>query len=280
MKKLSVVKTSSPKATVSDNRLEIPGLDTRLLLRTHGRVDACISQQIQTRGIWEPYETALLIDHLKAGDVFLDIGANIGYYTLLASAVVKRRGIVIACEPDAENFRLLRENVALNQAENVVLFHAAVSDYNGSGRLYLSPDNKGDHRLYDCGDGRCSRPARVIHGECLRDVMNRVDFIKIDTQGSEFNILKGLQNIILENRRHLTMIVEFWPYGLRKSGASAEELLDLMDSFKMDINIIDHYSRQLWPAGIAALRSWSDEVDADPSNQGFINLWITPSRED
>ena len=279
MKKLSVVKKLIPREVVSNNRLDIPGLDRRLLLRTHGQADSCISQQIQTRGIWEPYETSLLIEHLKAGDVFLDIGANIGYYTLLASVIVKGDGVVIACEPDLENCRLLHENLALNQVDNVVVFHAAVSDYNGSGRLYLSPDNKGDHRLYDCGDGRDSTPARVITGENLRDVMNRVDFIKIDTQGAEYNILKGLENIILENKSHLTMIVEFWPYGLRMSGASAGKMLDLLASFDMGVSIIDHYGRQLWPAGINGVRTWSEEVAADPSNQGFINLWITPSRE-
>ena len=280
MKKLSVVKKVLPKKTGLENRLDIPGLDGRLLLRTHGQADSCISQQIQSHGIWEPYETALLIDHLKAGDVFLDIGANIGYYTLLASAVVKRGGVVIACEPDTENCRLLRENLALNRVDNVIVFHAAVSDYTGSGRLYLSPDNKGDHRLYDCGDGRSNCQARVINGDCLRDVMGRVDFIKIDTQGSEYNILKGLESIILENKSHLRMILEFWPYGLRMSGASAGQFLDLLESFDMDVSIIDHYGRQLWPAGINGVRTWSEEVAADPSNQGFINLWITPCREE
>lgn len=258
-----------------ESRLEIPGLDSRLIMRTHDQVDLCLSRQIQARKIWEPYETSLVVTHLKSGDVFLDIGANIGYYTLLASAIVKDDGIVVACEPDEANFRLLCENLSLNQLDNVIVVQAAVSDYDGSGHLFISPDNKGDHRLYNSGDSRVKTTVEVINGRRLGTVSDRVDFIKIDTQGAEYHILRGLENIVTANKRHLKMIVEFWPFGLRMAGASGHQLLDVLAAFDMNMRIIDHYSHQLWPVDTEALRSWVDEVDADLSNQGFINLWIT-----
>jgi FkbM family methyltransferase len=240
-----------------------------------------VSHQIQKHRIWEPYETSLLVNHLKPGDVFLDIGANIGYYTILASAIVRDSGLVIAYEPDEENFRLLCENLALNHAVNVRPFHAAVSDYDGHGNLYLSRDNKGDHRLYDSGDGRCCRKAAVINaGDHLRSVTGQVNFIKIDTQGSEYSILRGLKGIVLENKHHLTMMVEFWPYGIRLSGASGGELLDLLESFDMRLNLIDHLNSQLWPVTPDFLRLWVAETEADVFNQGFINLLITSCKED
>lgn len=258
------------------SRLEIPGLNSRLVLLTHPRSDRCVSQQIQKHNIWEPYETSLLVSRLKPGDVFLDIGANIGYYTILAAAMVNDAGLVVAYEPDEENFSLLCENVALNKAANVMPFQMALSDFNGRKDLYLSPDNKGDHRLYDSGDGRCSRKVEVVHaGDHVRSLTSRVDFIKIDTQGSEYNILKGLKDIILESKSHLTMIVELWPYGLRLSGASGGELLNLLESFDMSVSIIDHHGHRLWPVGLDFLRLWVDETDEDLSNQGFINLLIT-----
>jgi len=82
------------------SRLEIPGLDSQLILRTHERSDICVSRQIRENHIWEPYETTLLVSRLKPGNVFLDIGANIGYYTILASAVVKDTGRVVAYDPE------------------------------------------------------------------------------------------------------------------------------------------------------------------------------------
>ncbi len=262
------------------SRLDIPGIDCGLLLQTHEQTDTGVSRHIREHRIWEPYETSLLLDYLKPGHVFLDIGANIGYYTILASVIVGKNGMVFAYEPEAENFRLLSENITLNQADNVVPVQAAVSDFDGCGHLYQSPDNQGDHRMYDSGDGRCSRKARVINaGDHLRSKVNRVDFIKIDTQGSEYHILTGLRDIILTNRGHLTMIVEFWPYGLRLSGSSGRKLVDRLASFDMDLHIIDHTGHQLCPVEPDLLRLWADETDRDLSNQGFINLLVTPRRE-
>lgn len=263
------------------SRLEIPGLDSRLLLRTHARDDACVSGRIREHHIWEPYETELVVNLLQPGDVFLDIGANIGYYTVLASALVGSGGAVIAYEPDEDNFRLLRENLALNRAVNVIAVQAAVSDYDGSGYLYLSPDNKGDHRFYDSGDGRRRSGTPVINaGRHLRPVTGRVNFIKIDTQGSEYRILNSLKDIVLENRDHLTMMVEFWPRGLRRSGASGRELLDLLESFDMNWRLIDHCGRKLWPVQPDFMRLWAEETDADAANEGFINLLMTSGREE
>jgi FkbM family methyltransferase len=262
-------------------RLEIPGLDSRLLLRTHALGDTCVSGRIREHHIWEPYETALVVRFLKAGDVFLDAGANIGYYTVLASAIVGSGGKVIAYEPDEDNFRLLCESLSLNQAVNVIPVMAAVSDYDGSGRLHLSLDNSGDHRLFDSADGRPSREIPVIHaGRHLRSVTGRVNFIKIDTQGSEYRVLNGLKDIVRENRDHLTLMMEFWPYGLRRSGASASELLDLLESFDMTWRLIDHCGRQLWLVQPDFLRLWAEETDADPANEGFINLLFSNCREE
>jgi len=262
-------------------RLDIPGLENRLMLRTHPLDDICVSRQIQRHNIWEPYETSLLVGRLKHGDVFLDIGANIGYYSVLASAIVGEAGMVIAYEPDGANFALLRRNLRLNRAVNVMAFQAALSDYEGSGCLFLSRDNKGDHRLYDSGDDRDCKKVRVLSaGAHLRSLVQRVDFVKIDTQGCEYAVLKGMKEIVLANRGHLTMMVEFWPFGLRLAGAGAEELLDLLAVFGMPLHLIDHYGGRLWPVTLDSLRGWAAETTADPNNnQGFVNLLITSFQE-
>jgi len=259
-------------------QLDIPGLKKNLRLHVHAHPEECVSRQIREFGIWESYETSLLLKYLRPGGIFLDIGANIGYYTVLGANAVGEQGRVIAYEPDRANFALLEKNLLLNKITNATVFAAAVSDYNGHAVLYLSPDNRGDHRLYDSGDARSRFVAEVVDGGAhLRTLTGRVDFIKIDTQGSELHVLKALQALILANRRHLVMVVEFWPFGLRLAGASADELLDLLAAFNMSIHIIDHLGRATVPVRCGCLRQWVRDTEADPGNEGFMNLLLLPA---
>ncbi len=100
--------------------LRIPGLDRHLHLRVHSATDLHISRQIREQGIWEPYESSLVQQYLQPGDVFLDAGANIGYFTVLAAASVGAHGHVYAFEPEPRNFQLLRYNVELNGFSSAV----------------------------------------------------------------------------------------------------------------------------------------------------------------
>ncbi|MDY6905617.1 MAG: FkbM family methyltransferase [Thermodesulfobacteriota bacterium] len=260
--------------------LNIPGVTTTLAMYLHPENDKCVSKQIREQGIWEPYETSLIVDYLGNGGVFLDIGANIGYYTVLAASIVGREGLVVAFEPDNDNFALLEQNLALNHMTNVRPICAAVSGHRGRGFLYRSTDNSGDHQLYDNGEGRSRMAADVVHGgDYVRSITRRVDFIKIDTQGSETGIVNGLSRIILSNREHLTMIVELWPYGLRKAGSSGHALLDMLADFDMPLYLIDHIGHRIYKVDRSCLDAWVAEVDADPANRGFVNLLILPAGE-
>lgn len=253
--------------------LDIPGLDKQPALYLHEGTDTCVSRQIRRNGIWEPYETALLIRYLQPGAVFLDVGANIGYYSVIASGLVGDQGQVVAYEPDPENFRLLRENLAANGAANVCPVQAAVADYSGTADLYLADENKGDHQLYDNGNGRGRCVVTVVNGgDHVSGLTRRVDFVKIDTQGSETVVIKGLYDILRANSDHLVMVIELWPYGLRRAGSSGRELLDLLAPLGLSLFVIDHLGHSLWPAPHQDLLGWVEETDADDGNQGFINL--------
>ncbi|RLC32114.1 MAG: hypothetical protein DRH32_03305 [Deltaproteobacteria bacterium] len=258
--------------------LEIPGFDRPLGLYLHDERDACVSGYIREHRIWEPYETSLVMKYLKPGSVFLDIGANIGYYAVLASAIVGSKGLVIAYEPDPDNYRLLMLNLETNNGfRNAVCFQAAVADYNGIGRIYLSEENMGDHRLYNHKGSRYSREVRVVNcGDHLRNITNRLDFIKIDTQGYEASVVEGLRKLMLANSTHLVILVEFWPHGLRRAGSSGRRFLELLDSLDMSLNVVDHINRKVVPVKAESLVAWVDDVDADPQNQGFVNLLVLP----
>src|SRR6202451_1053639 len=116
--------------------------------------DAVVSGAI-TFGVYEKAETAFFCAVCQPGMTFLDIGANIGYYTALASGRIGGQGRIVALEPDPENFSYLQRNVAANGARNAVCIQKAAAAESGVLRLHVNRENRGDNRLYAndlCGD--------------------------------------------------------------------------------------------------------------------------------
>ena len=130
--------------------LRIRGLGSELAMQVHAVADVHVSAAIARDGIWEPQETRFLLDTLRPGDVFVDVGANIGYFSLLASRLVGPAGTVLAFEPEAANYALLEANCRRNGCDNVRCFRAALGEENASGTIYLNELNRGDHSLYPC----------------------------------------------------------------------------------------------------------------------------------
>lgn len=257
--------------------LAIPELSESLKMAVHERGDQVVSKCIREQGYWEYYETLLLLKHLKRGDVFLDIGANIGYYSLIGAQCVGEGGRVIAFEPEANNFQLLEKNRTLNGFDALIDAHqVALSNTNSSSTLYLSNDNYGDHRSFPGQTHQRKETVKTLVGDHLISDEHPVNFIKVDTQGAEYHVLSGLRKTITNNRAHLKMIVEFCPFGLRHSGASGTQLLALLDEFEFSYHIIDHHRDHLLPIDSQSLQEWITETDATPENEGFINLLLCP----
>lgn len=197
-----------------------------LRLRLHA--DDFVSNIIRRDGFWELPQTGFLMRSIKPADVVLDIGANLGYYTVVA-AKLATRGVVHAFEPDPDNFALLRENCALNGCANVVLHNTALASAAGTAPLYLSKHNKGDHRLASSEAGIASVEIVKQVGDELLHALPRVDFVKCDTQGAEGEVFAGLLRLIERSVPKPLMLVEFEPLGLSAMGNSYAELLDCFD---------------------------------------------------
>ena len=185
----------------------------------------------QTRR-YETAESEFLCDILRPGMTFVDIGAHVGYFTTLASRCVGPSGRVIAVEPDPYNYLLLLHNVRLNRLHNVAASPCALAERAGVGRLFQSEENFGDHRLSELlGSGRPSVDVAVDTLDALleRYGAGGVDVVKMDVQGSEPAVLGGMSRL-LGSARPLTILMEFWPYGIEKSGRSPRGLFDLLHS--------------------------------------------------
>jgi FkbM family methyltransferase len=246
-------------------------------LYVHEKGDLYISTQIRDHAIWEPVESSVVLGLLGPGEVFLDLGANIGYYTILASFACGPQGAVYAFEPDPANFDLLERNVALNGLRNTVTVNAAVGATTGSVTLFHSEDNRGDHRTYDTGDRTSSVLVRkVALDDWFAGRSSRVDFVKMDTQGSEVEIIDGMRGLIEANRRHLRMVVEFWPFGLAGSGKSAAALVERLRRFGFSVQKVDESAPHPVPTTWETLLAEAETL-YHPDTRHFTNLLLLPS---
>lgn len=182
------------------------------------------SMNLAVNSLYEPLETAVVSNSVNLGDVVLDIGANIGYFTLLFSKLVGQDGKVFAFEPDPRSFDLLHKNVRGNRCANVVIHQKAVTDGQGELILYRDKYNNLDHRTYDHRNkGELVEVSSVQLDEYL-DSIDGVDFIKMDIQGGEGFALDGMKRII-QNSPKLRLLTEFWPQSLDESGYGARRFV-------------------------------------------------------
>ncbi len=196
-------------------------------------------ETLYTTGMWEKNETRVFKKLLRSGMVVLDIGANVGYYTLLAAEAVGASGRVYAFEPEPSRFRLLEKNIQANGLKNVSPVSKAISNKTGTARLYLNPrKNPADHRLFDSSDHRESIDVETTRiDDFFKDQVRPIHVIKMDIQGSEVAALEGMRETIRRNKE-LVIITEFWPEGLRKGGFSPSEFLGTLVAEGFALQII------------------------------------------
>jgi FkbM family methyltransferase len=224
--------------------------------------------ELAVHEVYEPVGTSLFNREIHPGQTVLDLGANIGYYTLIAARRTSPKGKVYAFEPDPDNFSLLQKNVERNGYSNVVLVNQAVSDHTGRTRLYLNETNKGDHRIYNPGDGKKFADIQVA---ALDDFFKRLDkkihFIKMDVQGAEAAALAGMKSLVRANRR-LKLFTEFEPGNLRGFGGDPRKYLQTLQ--KMGFKLFEASEKEgtIRPTSAADLLS-----RYTVENGGYTNLY-------
>lgn len=246
------------------------GGDAVLLDGHYLRLDACDSLGLR-HGAYEPYERRLLESLIVSGTTVIDVGANIGLYTLLFARAVGDRGRVYAFEPEPENLRLLAHNLRTNGCGNVTIVPRAVASSTGTATLFLSTDNRGDHRLFDPGDGRRSMLVPTVAlDEWFAGHAGAIALVKMDVQGAEMHALAGMRTL-LERHTETWLALEYWPAGLRRAGASGEALLDALEALDRLVFRIDEEQQAVVPLR----REWlAHKVTEAKGNH--TNLLVTP----
>jgi FkbM family methyltransferase len=173
-----------------------------------------IQQMVFHFGVWEPNISALIEQVLSPGDAVADIGANIGYVTLLASKLVGPRGNVVAIEASPRIFNLLAANTSENDARNVRLVHKAVSDEPGLLDLYAGPpSNRGlTTTLAKKGlDFEATVEALPLDQILTAEERSRLRLIKMDIEGAEAPVMRRFLDTLDLYPDSVHLIVEMSP---------------------------------------------------------------------
>lgn len=177
---------------------------------------------------WDDFETTLLEKEIKKGDIVLDLGANIGFYTLILAKLVGKEGKVYAFEADSSNFEILKKNVETNGYENIILENKAVLDKNEKIKFYIDEGNTAGNSVLK-GKNTKYKEVEALRLDDYFSKHKRIDFIKIDIEGSEYKAMIGMSKLLKENK-NIRIMTEFYPKLL--DGIGKEDGLPATDYLK------------------------------------------------
>jgi FkbM family methyltransferase len=188
-------------------------------------------------GSWEPVFTDYIKRMLRPGDVVIDIGANIGYHSLLASRVVGPSGRVFAIEASPSICAKLRHNVALNAADNVTVINVAIFRERMELPLHIhNSSNSGATTIVsEVAQRRDTEIEAIIQAMPLAEAMPIVDIlrarlIKIDVEGAEWPVVQGIIDLLPRLSAATELVIEIDSQALQDQGTSVDEFLSLFES--------------------------------------------------
>jgi FkbM family methyltransferase len=199
----------------------------------HGNTVDIIQRYLYLYGVWEPNLSAWLSKRLHRRDVFVDVGANIGYYSVLAAKRVGPDGHVVAIEPFPSILAVLRQHIDSNSVSNVRLVNEAASDREHSVGLFRAPPtNMGASSIIH---DPAFEPQGVVNARPLSEMLTpdeirRARIIKIDVEGAELAVVHGLLPALSAVRNDFELVVEVGggPPTSPSAHASCDEICSLL----------------------------------------------------
>jgi FkbM family methyltransferase len=190
-----------------------------------------VARQMMLCGEWEAENTALLQRLLRPGDTFVDVGANLGYFTLLGASLVSPGGQVVALEPVPPTYQLLLDNIALNPGSEITALQVAASSREGTLTLSLFPGDSAATASQFMAWRESAQVQVVVPATtldlCLQEMNhNSPALIKIDAEGGEYAILQGAGEVLAGWQPIL--MLEVLPALAEAAGWQPANLLDLL----------------------------------------------------
>jgi FkbM family methyltransferase len=238
--------------------------------------DPVITPSLFLNGTYEPFETKIFMNLIKENDILLDIGANIGYYSIIAASIIKK-GKIYAFEPEPHNYDLLTRNIKINGYNNIIPVQKVVSNFNGKVKMYIDNKNTGSHSLSQENVANLKNYLEVNSiklDDYLEGINQRkVDIIKMDVQGAESQVIDGLTKTLHHNTS-IKIIMEFWPKGLINMEINPIKFLQKIKTLGFKIAVLDEANEKIIKLSIAEI---VESCKKKQNGKDHINLLLTKS---
>ncbi|MGD9617682.1 MAG: FkbM family methyltransferase [Alphaproteobacteria bacterium] len=189
-------------------------------------------------GSYEPNVTAVFRRYLRPGMQVIDVGANIGYFTMLAASIVGPDGLVTAVEANPDNAKLIEASRRINNCSHIRIANVATGREIGLLSLYNDYSNGVTSSISGMDDLWDARVVPCVPLQHLIPPDRRIDFIKIDIEGAEYLALSAIKETLRQDRP--TIVSEFSPYFLTSvSGVTAERYLGFFLECGLELGVID-----------------------------------------
>jgi len=201
------------------------------------RADEDVGRTIYFQREFEPQESAFLRENVRESDICIDVGANVGFYTLCLAKRASRGGIH-SFEPVPLNYHVLALNVLANRLTNVVINDCAVGDANGEVDFCIAQDGAFSS-LIDTGRKTVIETTKIsmvtLDSYCSEHNLPRIDILKVDVEGAEPAVLRGAEGLLADpQRRPRLVMLELYEPMLRQFGHTIAEVAALMRTYKYE----------------------------------------------
>lgn len=236
--------------------------------------DLPLVESLSQPELYETTTATLIKKVFKSGMNVINIGANIGFFTLLLAKQVGTKGRVFAFEPSHKTSKILKKNIEENKYENVKIIVQAVSNTTGFSDMWT-----GKSSTHNYVSSELSKDTN-LHREKIKTITIdeffvkddfRIDFIVMDAEGSEKSILEGARKTIMKNK-DLEIITEYNPHTLTLAGTSGQEFFKLIEELGFFIYLIDEKTSRV-------KLSSSSEVLNQYVSPNVVNLYLTRRKD-
>jgi FkbM family methyltransferase len=201
-------------------------------------------------GVWEPVITAFVAATLRGGDRFVDVGANIGYYTYLAARLVGPAGSVYAIEASPSIYRTLVHNLRINGFGNVHNYNTVVADRHGTAPVFKALEwNLGKTCVISGAPGEQAEAeiaARPLHEIVSWDVLRDVRLIKVDVEGAEWLVVNGIRDRLPCFAHDTEWLIEISPAKMLRLGTRPDDLIGLFAQAGYDMYVLENRYDAAW----------------------------------
>lgn len=213
------------------------------------------------KGIYEPAVTKFIKFFLQPGMTFVDVGACLGYYSLLATQIVGESGRVVAFEPNTANWKYLYQNYKLNGLDTMSILKLAASDKEDKVLLNISDHHIGCHSLLRSELSGHGDTTEHVYSVRLDKALDHIDIIKIDVEGWEYYVLKGMESLFADPNNNIIVFMEYCPALLKENPQLWGNLMEFLDRYAYKMAIIDELTQALRWVDIEDLYDHDDRLN-------------------